>query len=382
MRKPIGTIASFLAACTLLAGCTATPTLYSYDSFSFFGAQMSWAFVSQTEEADSAAWGQITALAAEIEADVSVEGAESSVVRFNEAAAGEKVEIGKVAYELLSIAQTVYDQTDGAYNPALGNLVDLWGFTPRFKETDYTPTTSYDREFYSTLPDTRYVTAFLQLTDFSAVELTEENGSYYALKPNVSVTLDGVTYTMRLDLGGISKGYCVDGAEQIIRAAGYGYGYFNLGGSSMAVLKDPRTDGAWEVGVIHPRASGTTFMNVVCGDSFISTSGDYMQYYEIGGVRYCHIIDPYTGYPVNASPSGDGNGIVSATVIGLSATEGDAVTTALLAMGKTRAISYIRENLEGKGAVFVWYDAEEDECVVYTNLSEESYSCELRTERI
>ena len=88
---------------------------------------------------------QLSARAQAIENDVSGEVSGSSIVAFNAAQAGAKVEVGKDAYEMLKIAQDVYAETGGAYNPATGLLVDLWGFSPRHRAADYAPEKPYDR---------------------------------------------------------------------------------------------------------------------------------------------------------------------------------------------------------------------------------------------
>ena len=195
--------------------------------------------------------------------------------------------------------------------------------------------------------------------------------------------MDGVTYSMQLNLGGIGKGYAVDRADALARANGQKYGYINLGGSSMSVMQDPTVSAdenevrPWNVTIVNPRKSQYSsdyYASVSVHDVFLSSSGDNEQYYLLGGRRYCHIVNPSTGYPVNAEPEGDGSGIVAASVFGLTAAEGDATTTALLVMGKDRAIEYIGDYLEGKDVIFVYYDAKTDSCSIYTNMEEGKYT--------
>lgn len=354
-----------ISVCILLSSvalfCACDRELLAYDSFARFGTQTRWVY-RDGEGKTKDTWEKLLAAEEEVEASVSSERAESSVSRFNAAGAGESVEIDFTAYALLQTAKEIYEKTEGAYNPATGLLVDLWGFSPRFRAADYTPVTPYDRaDPWGELPQEKYVQAFRTLCDFEGVRLYEEDGKYYAQKPNVSAEIDGVTYTLRLDLGGIGKGLCVDRASAILQDAGFSYGYFNLGGSSMCVLENPKSpSGEWEVGVVHPRAAGN-YMTVSAKNLSLSTSGDYELYYEIGGVRYCHIIDPFTGTPVSA---GEG-GIVCASVFGLSGAEGDATTTALMAMGREKAVRYIGKYLCGVQVSFVWRNG--DEYVLYTN---------------
>ena len=379
----------FLSSCAPESGTGGIGNLSGYRSFAYFNTQALWAFMPEGDtasEQDKALWEDLKAVFSLVENSISTEVKDSSIARFNAAEAGEEVEIDSTAYAILQSAKAVYEQTEGAYNPAVGRLVDLWGFTPRFTDTDAAGDSQpYDREkYWEDLPDEEYVQAFLSISDFSAVELREEDGKFYAKKPETAqVTVDGVTYSMQLNLGGIGKGYAVDRADALARANGQKYGYINLGGSSMSVMQDPTVSAdenevrPWNVTIVNPRKSQYSsdyYASVSVHDVFLSSSGDNEQYYLLGGRRYCHIVNPSTGYPVNAEPEGDGSGIVAASVFGLTAAEGDATTTALLVMGKDRAIEYIGDYLEGKDVIFVYYDAKTDSCSIYTNMEEGKYT--------
>lgn len=375
--------AAAVAAACLAALCACAPgaTLRAKQEFARFGTEVRWVYAEEyTPDAD-AVWAQLTARSDAIEADISTERAQSSVSRFNAAAAGERVPIGADAYQMLTVAQAVYAETAGAYNPATGLLVDLWGFSPRHRADDYAPTADYDRADYTKeLPDARYLAAFSEqrLLDFGAVELGEDEDGYYAVKPeDAFVEVENaqgetVTYTMQLNLSGIGKGYCADEGGAILRAAGVEFGYYNLGASSMLLLAAPSSkDGVWKVGISSPRefSSRAEYASLRARDTVLSTSGDYEQYYELHGVRYCHIIDPSTGYPVGASPEEGGAHIVCVTVAGGGAAEGDARATAISCMGLEEALDYCRAHSGTFRAVFVWYDGA-GKYTVYSNLEE------------
>ena len=374
MRKLFAAIACALACVLCCSACAGkNASLVAQDGYAF-GALMRWAYVPSEIADAEAVRTQLSARAQEIENDVSVDVFGSSIAAFNAAQAGAKVEVGKDAYEMLKIAQDVYAETGGAYNPATGLLVDLWGFSPRHRAADYAPEKPYDREnFLEELPDKKYIDAFSQseMLDFGAVELTEEDGKYYARKPAdawVTVEGDETVYTMQLNLGGIGKGYCADAAADVLRAAGQRYGYYNLGGSSMMLLADPSSDGGiWEVGANSPRSFSALshYATIRARDVALSTSGDYEQYYEIGGVRYCHIIDPDSGYPV-----GGGSHVVCATVVGGSAAEGDARATALCCMQLDEALTYASAHAQQFRVLFVWYEASTNEYIAYSNLED------------
>ena len=380
--------AGALSACAPKTAAGVNP-LMGFTSYAYFGTSCIWAFSPASAEdtdAEEPTWNALKAMMGRTEESISDEYEQSSVHRFNLAAAGEEVELDATAYKLFVLAQEMYLQTEGAYNPAVGLLVDLWGFTPRFKAAPFVPELPYDRKTSDQLPDPVYLTAFSapEMTDFSAVELSEREGKYYAVKPaSASVVIPDAegtehTYTMQVNFGGIGKGYCVDEAEAIIRAAGHKYGYFNLGGSSMCMLQDPDAkDEArlWSIDVASPRnAVFERYLSVREADISLSSSGDYEEYYITDDVRYCHIVDGSTGYPVNAAPGGDGSGIITASVFGLTAAEGDATTTALMVMGREKAIAYITEHLEGKDVCFLYYDASADSYTMYTNMDASEYT--------
>jgi thiamine biosynthesis lipoprotein len=138
--------------------------------------------------------------------------------------------------------------------------------------------------------------------------------------------------------------------NDLIDSYGFEYGYFNFGASSMAIKERPST-GYWPLAFIDPRGDtllGDTYMTINLNDVCLSTSGDYEQYYVIDGTRYCHIIDPTTGKPVQT-------GIMTVTIIGGSAAEDDAITTAVMTMGKDKAIEFINSKLADKYVIFTYY---------------------------
>lgn len=373
MRKRALCIAASLLFCAAaLPGCTRAE-LRSRDEYGRFGAQVRWVYPAAEEGDADAIWSQLTALSAEIEASVSSAERDSAVSRFNRAAAGTSVTVGARAFSVFGTAAAVYAETGGAYDPAVGLLVDLWGFSPRHRAVDYRPAQPYDRQdFEKTPPEEKFLTAFSAsaLRDFSAVTLSEAEGCYTLSKPDAVARVDGKDYTMQLSLDGIGKGACVDGAAEILRAAGVRCGYYNAGGSSLYVLENPaRQDGMWEIAVNSPReALGMSYATLTVKNTTVSTSGDYEQYYEIGGVRYCHIIGR-DGVPVGA-----GSHILCATVVGGTAAEGDARATALVAMGKEEALEYASAHADAFRVMFVWYDAEADEYTLCTNLDASQYT--------
>lgn len=387
MRKTLAVSAVVLACTMALCACGTgeqTPgddddifqaTLAAFDDYDHFGTMTRWVYVREKTQNAEAIWDQLTARADEIEKSVSTEIEESDISRFNEAAAGERVSIDADTWQMLTIAKQVCEETSRQYNPATGLLVDLWGFSPRHRKANYAPEKPYDREdFLEELPAEKYIKAFSSdaVLDFGKVELGQDDQGYYAVKPaDAQVEVDGVVYTMQLNLSGIGKGFCADEGTKILQDAGQKYGYYNLGASSMVLLSDPsHRDTGWSVSVTSPRyfSDSMSYATLRAHDIVLSTSGDYEQYYELEGTRYCHIVDPNTGYPIGADPSQSGSYVVCATVIGGNAAAGDARATALCCMTLKEALSYSRAHSSEFKVLFVWYEALTNEYIAYSNL--------------
>jgi thiamine biosynthesis lipoprotein len=161
-------------------------------------------------------------------------------------------------------------QSDHLFNPAIGNLVRLWGF--------------HADEFKPVLPDPaevqRLVKANPRMTDIAIDGLMFQAGN-----PAV-----------RVDLGGYAKGHALDLAAAYLRREGVKNALVNIGGNIIAL--GMKGDRPWRIGIQHPRRAGAIATLELNDGEAIGTSGDYQRYFELGGRRYCHLIDPRSGWPV------------------------------------------------------------------------------------
>lgn len=175
----------------------------------------------------------------------------------------------------------------------------------------------------------------------------------------IAAALPGVNYThvkldpkrrtirfmrpgMRIDLGGIAKGYAVDRGIDILRRAGFERAMVNSGGDTRII--GDRFGKPWIVGLRNPDDESKSFLRIPLTDAAISTSGDYERYFDEGGVRYHHIIDPKTGDSARL--------LRSATVIGPTALRTDGLSTSVFVLGPQAGIDLINR-LEGVDAVVV-----------------------------
>ena len=133
---------------------------------------------------------------------------------------------------------------------------------------------------------------------------------------------------MRIDLGGIAKGYAVDQVAQDWTTHGIHRGLINLSGNLRALGKPDGRD-SWNIGIRDPRGRSPYFAALSISDECMATSGNYEQFVDQDGIRYGHILDPRTGYPAQ--------GLIGVTVIAPTAMEADAWGTALFVLGPARA---------------------------------------------
>ena len=169
-------------------------------------------------------------------------------------------------------------------------------------------------------PDEATTEAERQRINFRFVTLDKGQGT-------VSFEQQGV----RINLGGIAKGYVVERGVDILRQHGVENGVVTAGGDSR--LLGDRRGRPWMIGIRDPRKDGEVAISVPLEDEAISTSGDYERFFDEDGIRYHHIIKPSSGRPVE--------GVHSATVLGPDAVMTDALSTSVFVMGVDEGLKLI-----------------------------------------
>jgi thiamine biosynthesis lipoprotein len=151
---------------------------------------------------------------------------------------------------------------------------------------------------------------------------------------------------VRIDLGGIAKGYSVDRGIDVVKSFGFTRAYVAAGGDSRII--GDRFGKPWMVGIRDPRKeAGALITRIPLVDSAISTSGDYERFFEEDGVRYHHIIDPKTGHSASK--------VRSATVIGPLAVRTDGLSKTAFVLGPDKAME-IYNRLDDIDAIIVKLD--------------------------
>ena len=150
---------------------------------------------------------------------------------------------------------------------------------------------------------------------------------------------------MALDLGGFGKEYAVDKVAAI--AVGHGLaGCLVDFGHDIHALGTPPGRPAWHVGLEHPERPGTSWSSVAARDVGVATSGDYCRYFEYGDVRYGHIIDPRSGWPVR-------NQVLSVSIVANSCLEAGVISTAAFALGPDEGMALIEDSFGMEGCLFM-----------------------------
>ena len=190
-------------------------------------------------------------------------------------AQGQRVSATPELVSMLRDAQTLSIQSGDLFNPAIGELIALWGFhadAPQARVPDAAAIA-------------RRVKAAPRMSDLQFADNT-----VWSSNP-----------TVQLDLGGYAKGRALDEAVDILKAHGIRHALVNIGGNVIAL--GAHGDRPWRVGIQHPRKPGTLATLDLHDGEAIGTSGDYQRYFEVAGHRYSHLIDPRTGYPATGMQS-------------------------------------------------------------------------------
>ena len=268
-----------LAPISAIAGWTS-------DARPMMGTEISVHLWSDDPEVGQAALEDVFAEAARIDRLMSTYRDDSKISEINRRAAKSAVAAGAELFRLVQQSLEISALTGGAFDITYDSVGQHYDFRSRQR------------------PDENTVASEVENIDYRYVKLDQTTGSVRFLK-------DGV----RINLGGIAKGYFVERGVAILRQHGVQNGIVTAGGDSR--LLGDRRGRPWMVGVRDPRNDAEVAISVPLQDEAISTSGDYERFFDEDGVRYHHIIQPSNGEPAG--------GVHSATVIGPDAVITDAL---------------------------------------------------------
>jgi thiamine biosynthesis lipoprotein ApbE len=230
----------------------------------------------------------------------------SEVSNINRSAGLGKIGVSKEVFNLTQESIYYSQVSGGAFDITVAPLMEIWGFVRRHK----------------VIPGKDAMEAALRPVGYKNIELDSEKLSIRFLNKGT-----------KIDFGGIAKGYAVDRAKDVLLSHGIRNALINLGGNMFASGAAPGKK-AWKIGVQDPRNKGNLLQAFELTDMAISTSGNYERFFEIGGKKYSHIINPVTGEPCQ--------GIISVTVVADSAEKADALSTAIFVMGQEKGLGLAR----------------------------------------
>ena len=247
---------------------------------------------------------------------------ESQISQINARAYREPVVVDPELFDLLGQAIHFSEITEGAFDITYASVGYLYDYRKHVKPTE--------QQIQKALPAVNFRNLLLDRKTHS-----------------VRFEHDG----MRIDLGGIAKGYAVDRGIAILQKRGVQHAVVTAGGDTRII--GDRFGRPWIVGIRHPDDKSKVITRIPLIDTAMSTSGDYERFFDENGVRYHHIIDPKTGHSASK--------VRSATILGPTAMQTDGLSKTAFVLGADEAIKII-ERLPDFDAIFVRPDGK----VLYT----------------
>lgn len=227
---------------------------------------------------------------------------ESEVSKLNAAGSLILSEDGQI---LVKRSLETWKETEGSFDIAIYPIMEAWGFTGEERH----------------VPPPETIEKLLPLCDAGKLVFDESSGE-------LKLPEEG----MKIDLGGVVKGYASAGVIDILRTRGIESACLNLGGNVQVLGKKQNGD-LWRIGIRHPEKKDEYLGVLHLENTAAITSGGYERFFEENGKTYHHIIDPKTGYPAE-------NGLTSVTIVTPDGTLADMLSTSLYILGTDRAIQY------------------------------------------
>jgi thiamine biosynthesis lipoprotein len=227
---------------------------------------------------------------------------ESELSQINLHAADAPVTVDRELFDLLKLSLHFSEVTDGAFDITYAGVGHLYDYRRHIRPTE--------AQIQAALPTVNWRNLILDSD-----------------KLTVKFAMPG----MRIDVGGIGKGYAVDRCIGILQSLGITHALVTAGGDSRII--GDRDGRPWIVGIRHPDDPNKIVTRLPLVDTAMSTSGDYFRFFDEDGVRYHHIIDPHTGHSASR--------VRSATILGPTATETDGLSKTAFVLGAEKTLELI-----------------------------------------
>jgi thiamine biosynthesis lipoprotein len=229
----------------------------------------------------------------------------------------DEVKISNDTYNIIEKGLYYSTLSQGKFDITIAPLVDLWGIGSENAH----------------VPNNEEIMEALNRINYNRINLIKKNQSI------------GIVEDTKIDLGGIAKGYVADKVSSYLKDNNMGHAVINLGGNILTVGKKPNGD-SWKIGIQNPLDNrGKELGIVTIGEKSVVTSGIYERYLEEDGVKYHHILNPFTGYPIE-------NDLVSVTIISDHSVDGDGLSTVAFSQGLKEGYSLV-EDIDNVEAIFI-----------------------------
>ncbi|HAT50191.1 MAG: FAD:protein FMN transferase [Nitrospirae bacterium] len=287
-----------------------------------------WGVATSVEEK---AVAQIFARIDQVEELASRQKTGTPVYQVNHATPGTPVVVPEELATILAAGLEMHTVSNGAFDPGLGFLSDLWGFGHGVPDVGKIPAAT---ELAAWLHERK------KNTDYG-IKLVKEPGGA------MTVQVDGYPFT--LDLGAIAKGYALDQAMETMKQSGVQNGLI-IGGGDM-IITGSKGGQPWRIGIQHPRDHDKIMASSeIKGDLAMATSGDYERFFMVDGEREHHILDPQTAKPSRS-------GLISVSIQTQKAMTADMLSTAVFVMGMEKGRKWI-EKMAGVEGMLVTENGE------------------------
>lgn len=248
----------------------------------------------------------------------------SEINKINREAGVRPVKVSEETFRILKRAKGYSEKFNGLFDVTIGSLTYRWGFS------------NNNANQKISVPSQNELAALLPLVNYKMMILNDRDTTVYLEKKG-----------MKIDLGGIAKGYAIDRGVDVLRRNNIHQFFLNAGGD---IYTSGKKDGVknWWVGIKHPRHLDRIIARLKLSDYAVATSGDYERFVMINGKRYHHIIDPRSGLPSTQCQS--------VTILAPTAEEADAIATYAFVVGVRHLTDNPQFNLpyfivDGKGDV-------------------------------
>jgi len=279
--------------------------------------------VARSEEAGRTCIQEAFKVQRRIESLMSYHRPDSELNQVNRSAAEGPVPVHPLTFEVLQQAVRFSALSDGAFDVTVGPLIDLWRAA---SDANAPP------------------------SEAALVEARRKVGYDKLVLDEKDMTVKFAVAGMRIDLGGIAKGYAIDKSIEAIRKHGALGGMVDIGGDIRCFGRPPQGQKHWRIGLQDPAqagedlAGGEPLLVLQLSDAAVTTSGDYRRYTTVAGERQSHIMDTHTGRGANQ--------FASVTIIAPDATTADALPTAVSVLGPQKGLALI-ETVDQVEAVLI-----------------------------